>query len=380
MVFRDMAEHKLFAAAHLFPAAAADGAAPTAAAALARRAIDGAVYTAWRNLRLPLCSKRRENGTNGAVLLPFAVADLGAASADGDAAPADTDGKLRALLARYAVAVSEGAPAERFFVAALGEQVEDHGSVPRAAGADAAFVAVPLALLESALIVRGATAPDDVLRGSAVPFAGSAEAATAAAAGGSSTIDAHALNWGDASAAVAAPRVGEDGKARAALAVGYRHPCNAAQGDALLAVFQGLHASYATAVTQLTRAEHEDNGQVRAFYGQQKQSKFCLARGDAHKGTFGSIYVTYGSVKYRCWSNDACGTACLRVPWSDATEPLRRALFPPLSEAQLRARYPENYAAAADEDGGGSVDEDAIARTVDDDEDFDDRVAAVASA
>ena len=112
-------------------------------------------------------------------------------------------------------------------------------------------------------------------------------------------------------------------------------------GDAratLLRLFRTVHPSFDPASTDAQRAsmatadaedapphmpvnslggcEYEDNGQSRAYYVRQKSSRYCLRADRAHAKTYGQLYVTYGSVKYRCFSNDCCDK-CVVIEWAD---------------------------------------------------------------
>ncbi|KEG06423.1 hypothetical protein DQ04_13991010 [Trypanosoma grayi] len=102
---------------------------------------------------------------------------------------------------------------------------------------------------------------------------------------------------------------------------------------------------------------------IRAYYAQQKLSRFCLRLNREHRGTYSQLYLTYGSIKIRCYSNDCCGS-CLAVKWSagddervagpaavllpvdglgypkyERLEMIRRLLFPPLPPEELLRRY-----------------------------------------
>ncbi|ORC93236.1 uncharacterized protein TM35_000011130 [Trypanosoma theileri] len=102
---------------------------------------------------------------------------------------------------------------------------------------------------------------------------------------------------------------------------------------------------------------------IRAYYAQQKQSRFCLNQNREHRGTYPQLYLTYGSIKLRCYSNDCC-KSCLAIKWStdddervtgttavllpvdshgypkyERLSQIRRLLFPPLSPEELLKRY-----------------------------------------
>ncbi|KAG8345894.1 hypothetical protein ERJ75_001349700 [Trypanosoma vivax] len=107
--------------------------------------------------------------------------------------------------------------------------------------------------------------------------------------------------------------------------------------------------------------DYEDG--IRAYYARQKVSRFCLKVGREHRSTYPQLYLTYGSVKMRCYSND-CSGKCYALRWSardaernigvaavllpvdecgypnyDRLEHIRDMLFPPLSPEELLKRY-----------------------------------------
>lgn len=96
---------------------------------------------------------------------------------------------------------------------------------------------------------------------------------------------------------------------------------------------------------------------IRAYYVMQKQNKYCLRVGRAHRSTYAQLYITYGSIKVRCYSNDCC-ERCLFIPWVhlepaaatastfsagypryDRLAELRALLFPELPPDELVRRY-----------------------------------------
>ncbi|EKG04543.1 hypothetical protein TCSYLVIO_004394 [Trypanosoma cruzi] len=107
--------------------------------------------------------------------------------------------------------------------------------------------------------------------------------------------------------------------------------------------------------------QYQDN--IRAYYAQQKLSRYCLNQGREHRGTYPQLYLTYGSIKLRCYSND-CHNRCLAVRWSNDEDEqmtgstaialpvdkrgypkyerlteIRHLLFPPLPPEELLRRY-----------------------------------------
>ncbi|CAJ1015023.1 hypothetical protein, conserved [Leishmania lindenbergi] len=101
-------------------------------------------------------------------------------------------------------------------------------------------------------------------------------------------------------------------------------------------------------------AHYEDS--IRAYYVMQKQNKYCIRLHRSHKATFAQLYLTFGSIKIRCYANDCCDRCCV-IPWAAPNNPksgpqhhagyprydrlmaIRNALFPPLSTEELVRRY-----------------------------------------
>ncbi|SCU65727.1 PrimPol-like protein 2 [Trypanosoma equiperdum] len=113
---------------------------------------------------------------------------------------------------------------------------------------------------------------------------------------------------------------------------------------------------------------------VRFYYVRQKSSKFCIRLGREHRSTYPQLYLTYGSIKIRCYSND-CSGKCHCLKWSpndnericgssavllsvddngypkyDRLAEIRDLLFPPLSQEELIRRYGITSVASGDED------------------------------
>jgi hypothetical protein len=140
---------------------------------------------------------------------------------------------------------------------------------------------------------------------------------------------------------------------------GRRQPLNSPAARTLMwRLFQCLHPTG----FQNLRPDHlnvvfEDAGQ-RYWYVYQKQNRYCLNLARDHKQTCGQLYLTYGSIKFRCYSNDCCRVPCWRRSWGvDVAEPvappqteedsiaatlreIHGKLFPELDEQQLRLRFP----------------------------------------
>ncbi len=127
-------------------------------------------------------------------------------------------------------------------------------------------------------------------------------------------------------------------------------------------IFKLLHSKYKSNISRVY-CQYEDNGVFRAYYVFQKQSMHCIKADRAHKSTFGQLFLTYGSIKYRCYSND-CHADCFvaftyprdLASASDATSrrllQLRGDLFPELSAAELQRRFPWTFHNAAGEYAG----------------------------
>lgn len=137
-------------------------------------------------------------------------------------------------------------------------------------------------------------------------------------------------------------------------------------------LFQCLHPT----AFQNLRPDHlnvvfEDAGQ-RYWYVYQKQNRYCLNLNRQHQQTCGQLYLTYGSIKFRCYSNDCCRMPCWRRCWGvvgaqqesggahlvipeeeqvvlDALRDIHCKLFPELDEQQLRLRFPGSVLAAGHE-------------------------------
>lgn len=121
---------------------------------------------------------------------------------------------------------------------------------------------------------------------------------------------------------------------------------------------------------QSSRLQVQYEAAIRAYYVYQKQSKYCLRLNRYHRSTYAQLYLTYGSIKVRCYSND-CYHRCLYVSWHnhtetmqanrggahDASDPLpnipgypcyallhvlHKTLFPPLPTEELVRRYGMN--------------------------------------
>lgn len=73
-----------------------------------------------------------------------------------------------------------------------------------------------------------------------------------------------------------------------------------------------------------------DPGPVRGYYVYQKQSTYCVRQGRCHKATYSQLYMTYGSIKVRCYSND-CYQSCEVVQWK----------APPTSSSSAAAAGPQ---------------------------------------
>ncbi|CAD2216975.1 hypothetical protein ADEAN_000445300 [Angomonas deanei] len=96
---------------------------------------------------------------------------------------------------------------------------------------------------------------------------------------------------------------------------------------------------------------------IRSYYVIQKQNRYCLRQGRCHKATYSQLFLTFGSIKVRCYSNDCCDR-CLHVAWDEVggskfdsskfaegfpkyarLSEIRDRLFPPLPPEELLRRY-----------------------------------------
>jgi hypothetical protein len=135
--------------------------------------------------------------------------------------------------------------------------------------------------------------------------------------------------------------------------------------ELLAEVFRCLHARFNScdAITGGSVHAAFEDARVRAYYVYQKKSRFCVNLQRDHKGTYSQLYLTYRSIKVRCYSND-CFASCFVVPWwpddpshvAGETPPpritfpdhypkyerlreIRSKIFPDLTDAELRSRY-----------------------------------------
>lgn len=133
-------------------------------------------------------------------------------------------------------------------------------------------------------------------------------------------------------------------------------------------VLQNLHpTAFRQVLPEHLTIQFEDAGQ-RAYYVYQKRSRHCLLLNREHRQTFGQLYLTFASVKFRCYSNDCSRHPCWKCSWDNnslaASIPsrcfrplseLRSFLFPELTAEDLMARYPSwllNLPAAATTSSG----------------------------
>lgn len=150
---------------------------------------------------------------------------------------------------------------------------------------------------------------------------------------------------------------------------GRRHTVNTpAMRQVMWRLFQCLHPT----AFQNLRPDHlnvvyEDAAQ-RYWYVYQKHNRYCLHLNRQHKQTHGQLYLTYGSIKFRCYSNDCCRAPCWRCSWGtvkggdsdapgrastdvvmvdlqgsgidDVLREIHAKLFPELDAQQLRLRFP----------------------------------------
>jgi hypothetical protein len=322
--------------------------------------IDRGVYTSWRMFRLPHSSKRKSLVLNGPALLPFTAEDVMVPSNTGATAmfAEVCASRLRDCLSAKNVTPAERLPSEmptvlREWLGSAPSLARSKSDAVDAHDSDAAVDdvrdargdALRFRRLELALITRS---PVDVRTKP-----------------GLLQFKPHPLDGGDVHPTAVAAE-GPDGSTGGAsaplvtgvglliepepLRIGRREPITDERCAVLLRLFQVVDAHFDPAqplvsnavgggVKRLSRCEYEDNGQVRMYYAMQKQCKWCVKQQRIHKSTYGQLFVTFGSIKFRCFSND-CFQSCHHLPWTDATIELRDALFPSLSLDDLQRRYP----------------------------------------
>lgn len=104
----------------------------------------------------------------------------------------------------------------------------------------------------------------------------------------------------------------------------------------ILAMFRAIAPQFAQSVTRLSGLKYTDSGFIRGYYAYQKMSKWCPKLQRAHASSYVGLYVTYGSIKIRCYSNDCGNQPCMQVPFipDSQTEPAV-----PLEKEPLRTKY-----------------------------------------
>lgn len=124
--------------------------------------------------------------------------------------------------------------------------------------------------------------------------------------------------------------------------------------EATAATAAPVHTPSCVITPERINAQFEES--IRAYYVYQKQNKFCYRLQRLHKATYAQLYLTFGSIKVRCYSNDCCDSCCV-IPWEAPENPksapqfhpgfpkferlaeIHRALFPPLPPNELVRRY-----------------------------------------
>ncbi|KAK7196631.1 PrimPol-like protein 2 [Novymonas esmeraldas] len=381
-------------------AAAAEEPGGARLAALLLRCVDFGVYSRWRAFRLPYNVKASDASRRGALaagagedLLKEQLRQLGAALPDnsvGGAAPC--------VLQNIVLSADlETCKAQQYLV----ERLEQHFRflLPLLPGATSLTSEALLAFLTPLV-------PPQV-RAAVGEMAGPAPADSSAAAGG--VVSAWVMELGcivrDASALPRPPHAETSDAATSGASLRLLRSAGAAVGVAgapldatwpprpqvarvrvddpavkrlLAEVFWCLAPEYGTAAApestappattvwgaaskatpvitaQRIGAHYEDA--IRAYYVTQKQSRYCIRQRREHRSTFAQLYLTFGSIKIRCYSNDCCARCCV-IPWEapkDETATLqhhpgypmyerlvaiRAALFPPLPAEELVRRY-----------------------------------------
>ena len=359
--FRDLAQHNEFINAFFvdkqpaLPRSGEIGVLEAETDDVSHQLVDTGVYSSWRAFRLPFNAKRKANGTNGALLLPhpahFQSCEASPYKDFFDQWIKNTGlgilqmqwfSELLELFLKFSPRISQISTAQN------GSAEHWSKIFPGGQSAhiflSASLITNPSATLDNFPVVRSSESTETAERAAVVP--------------------------------------------REPFRNGTRYPVSHHLQDVILRLFQLLHpafdpqrhkynlrsqstsldlldqfnsiansSTFTSAVSRST-AEFEDNGQIRAYYVRQKESKYCMIAGREHKSTYGQLYLTYGSIKWRCYSND-CHHKCLQISWESLAdgkrvtltpgeEPvliglsLRDELFPPLSHAELRKRYPSD--------------------------------------
>lgn len=82
-----------------------------------------------------------------------------------------------------------------------------------------------------------------------------------------------------------------------------------------------------------------DKGGIRSYHVKQKENKFCMHQQRLHRSTYSQLYLTYGSVKVRCYSND-CYQKHFVVPWvRPATDSKDSAFSPGMESVEGYPKY-----------------------------------------
>lgn len=117
----------------------------------------------------------------------------------------------------------------------------------------------------------------------------------------------------------------------------------------------GYGSSNAITPERIT-AQYEES--IRAYYVFQKQNKYCIRQGRYHRSTYAQLYLTFGSIKIRCYAND-CYDRCSFIQWEaprgavvsgtvsahdgypnySRLSAIRNILFPQLPLSELVKRY-----------------------------------------
>ena len=129
-----------------------------------------------------------------------------------------------------------------------------------------------------------------------------------------------------------------------------RYPVRSELLHYIIAIFNAIHPNFKN--IHRIRSEYEDNGLVRGYYVYQKESKYCLNEHRYHQQTYGQLYITFSSIKFRCFSNDCYNKPCPKINWEalhftdnykndtkDYNYSIKDILFPPLSNEELVKRY-----------------------------------------
>ena len=249
--------------------------------AIVRICVDDGVYTAWRAFRLPHCSKRRPDGSEGPTLEPLAVplATRSTASSSIFALALINRHDDHVTPTAASRRATSGLPPPRPRSNDAAQELDDEDDDCAATNDDDA-----ISVVENTERPSHATGTTSFVFQSAVDAAQRPPATTAV------------TDTSTQISVVGRPPPFKTGSREAV--------ADPSRQLAVLLLFGALHPRFRDDIRSLTRIEFEDTSHHRAYYVFQKRCKFCPKAGRNHRSTYGQLYITYRSVKYRCYSND----------------------------------------------------------------------------